>query len=139
MAITGFDHVVLLVEDLDEGIRTWRDQLGIPLSHKVELPDTGIAQAFFSLSDGTFIELVAPLGEDSPVTERLVNRGEGMHVLSLSVDDLDGTVASMERQGARLIGAGTPRVMVHPESSGGVLIQLWPKGRPHRWRDGEGR
>lgn len=49
-------------------IWTRRDQLGIPLSYRIEMPDAGTAHAFFSLSDGNFMELVAPLGEGSPDT-----------------------------------------------------------------------
>ncbi len=136
MAIVGHDHTVLLVRDIDAGIVNWRDRIGLSLDHRVDHADGGISQAFFCLDDGTFIELIAPLGEASPLNEVLDSRGEGIHVMALAVDDLDETVAALEAGGARLVGVGTPRVFIHPSSTNGVMIQLWSKDRPHRWRDG---
>ena len=62
--------------------------------------------------------------------------GEGVHVLALAVDDLEASVAALQAEGVQLVGAGTPQVFIHPKSAHGVMIQLWPKDRPHRWRDG---
>ena len=136
MAIIGNDHTVLLVRDIDDAIANWRDGMGLSLSHRVDHEDGGLSQAFFSLNDGTFIELIAPLGDASPLHEALGARGEGVHVIALAVDDLDATTRELQQHGAQLIGAGTERVFVHPKSANGVMIQLWPKDRPHRWRDG---
>jgi len=135
MSINEVDHIVIVVEDIDDGIKTWRDNLGLTLSHKVDLVEAGIRQAFFSLDDGTFIELVAPAHDKSPVTGILKSKGEGVHVLALNVDDLDESIAQMQEQGVKLIGVGTPQVFVHPKSANGVMLQLWPKNRPHRWQD----
>ncbi|MED5347935.1 MAG: hypothetical protein VYE01_08260 [Pseudomonadota bacterium] len=56
-------------------------------------------------------------------------------MLALAVDDLDESVAALQQQQVQLIGVGTPQVFIHPRSAHGVMIQLWPKDRPHRWRD----
>ena len=136
MSISGTDHTVIAVRDIEDGIRNWRDGLGLVLSHAVDLDEAGVRQAFFALPDGTFIELVAPAREGSPLDAALEARGEGIHVLALRVDDPDETVAGLQTQGVRLTGVGTPQVFVHPKSANGVMIQLWPKNRPHRWRDG---
>ena len=56
-------------------------------------------------------------------------------MLALAVDDLDESVAALQQQQVQLIGVGTPQVFIHPRSAYGVMIQLWPKDRLHRWRD----
>jgi methylmalonyl-CoA epimerase len=129
------DHIVLVVADMDSAIAKWRDQFGIPLHHEVTLEEHGLRQAFFPLADGTFMELIAPTREDSRVAEILREKGEGIHVLALQVDDLESSVQQLKENGVELIGAGTERVFIHPDSANGVMIQLWPKDRPHRWRD----
>ena len=134
MSITETDHVVIAVADIDAGIRNWRDGLGLKLSHTAELPDAGIRQAFFLLEDGSFIELIAPTTDSSPIAGILAKRGEGVHVLALTVDDMDSTIQELQERGVTLIGLGTAQVFVHPESANGVMIQLWPKDRPHRWQ-----
>ena len=60
MAFTETDHIVIVVADIEAGIETWREQLGMTLSHRASVPEAGIHQAFFLLPDNTFIELIAP-------------------------------------------------------------------------------
>ena len=134
MTIKGTDHLVLLVSDIESGVRTWRDDLGLTLSHRVDLPEIGMAQAFFLLDDGTFIELIAPTAETSPLNAALESRGEGVHVAAMRVDDLACTVGELKARGVRLVGEGTEQVFIHPTSANGVLVQLWPSDRPHRWQ-----
>ena len=134
MSMTAIDHIVLLVRDIDESIETW-ERLGFKLSYRVHLDDVGLAQAFFILVDGTFIELIAPTAQDTIYAELLREKGEGLRLLSFRVDDLDLAVADLLEKGVVLRGVGTPRVFIEPESASGMLIQLWPKDRPHRWRD----
>lgn len=138
MSLTEIDHIVLLVRDIDEAIQTW-ERLGFKLSYRVHLGDVGLAQAFFILADGTFIELIAPTVQDNIYAEMLREKGEGLRLLSFRVDDLDEAVADLLQKGVTLRGVGTPRVFVEPESASGMLIQLWPKDRPHRWRDSLGQ
>ena len=124
MAVTGFDHLVVRVNDLDEGIATYRDQLGLTLDRTDEHAGLGIKQAFFNLPNGGFIEIVAPLSPDSAVGKALAGRGEGMHTIAFEVDDVAATSAAMKEGGARLIGEGGPQVFVHPKSTHGILLQL---------------
>jgi methylmalonyl-CoA/ethylmalonyl-CoA epimerase len=124
MAITGFDHLVVRVNDIDEGIATYRDQLGLTLDRTDEHEGLGIKQAFFNLPNGGFIEIVAPTSPDSAVGKALAGRGEGMHTIAFEVDDVAATSAAMKEGGARLIGEGGPQVFVHPKSSHGILLQL---------------
>ena len=124
MAITGYDHLVVRVKDLDQGNATYRDALGLTLDRIDENEQLGIKQAFFNLPDGGFIEIVSPTSPDSAVGKALAGRGEGMHTIAFAVDDLPATCEAMSAGGAQLIGEGGPQVFVHPKSTNGILLQL---------------
>lgn len=127
MTLAAFDHLVVRVGDLDEGIATYRDSLGLTLDRTDESEALGIKQAFFNLPGGGFIEVVAPTSPQSAVGQALDKRGEGIHTVAFAVDDLDATCAALKAGGARLIGEGGPQVFVHPKSTHGVLLQLSEK------------
>ena len=127
MTLSAFDHLVVRVKDIDEGIATYRDKVGLTLDRTEESEALGIKQAFFNLPDGGFIEVVAPTGPDSAVGKALEGRGEGIHTVAFAVDDLDATCAAMKAGGAQLIGEGGAQVFVHPRSTHGVLLQLSAK------------
>lgn len=127
MAITKYDHLVVRVSDLETGIATYRDALGLELDRTDESTALGIKQAFFNLPGGGFIEVVAPTDPDSAVGKALEGRGEGMHTIAFEVDDLAATCDAMKAGGARLIGEGGPQVFVHPKSTHGILLQLGEK------------
>lgn len=127
MSITGVDHIVVRVKDLDEAISTYRHKLGMTLERTAESEVLGTRQAFFPFPSGGFLEIVAPLGEGSAVGRAVETRGEGLHTISLAVDDLAGTVAAMKSAGVKLIGEGGPQVFVHPKSAHGVLLHLAEK------------
>lgn len=133
MALKELDHVVLLVRDIEQGVEAWT-RLGLTLSHRVNNPDNGVAVAFFLQPDGTFVELVAPTRDDSPYAQMLRENGEGLRLLSFKVDDLDEAVAALTARGVKLRGVGTDRVFIEPDSASGILVQLWPRNRPHRWK-----
>ena len=133
MALKELDHVVLLVRDIEQGVATWT-RLGLSLSHRVNNPDNGVAVAFFIQPDGTFLELVAPTRDDSLYAQMLREHGEGLRLLSFKVDDLDKAVAELASRGVKLRGVGTDRVFIEPDSASGILVQLWPRDRPHRWK-----
>ena len=127
MAMTGFDHLVIRVADLEQGIETYRDRLGLTLDRTDQTDALGVKQAFFNLPDGGFIEVVAPTDPNGPVARALESRGEGIHTISFAVDDLAATSAAMKQAGAQLIGEGGPEVFVHPKSTHGILLQLTAK------------
>jgi len=129
MAFTGMHHVVVRVKDFEAGIVTWRDALGLALERTAESEALGIKQAFFALPDGGFVEVVAPTNAESAVGRAVASRGEGIHTLAMSVDDLPGTVAALESKGVQLIGKGSPQVFIHPKSANGVLVQLTQRAK----------
>ena len=135
-APTGIDHLVILVHDIDDGIRSWSGRLVLALSHKIDLEAVGLRQAFFKFEDSTFIELIAPTRDGTVISSILEERGEGMHVLALRVDNLETSVKALLSKGTKLRGVGTPQVFIEPEDTNGVLVQLWPRDRQHRWQNG---
>ena len=136
MAFSGADHLVILVRDIDQGDRHMAaPNLVCRSAIRADLPEVGIRQAFFLLEDDTFIELIAPMSDNSPIAKTLESRGEGVHTVALKVDDMEATIEHLASQGVQLIGVGTPQVFIHPKSANGVRIQLWPKAQPHRWKD----
>jgi methylmalonyl-CoA epimerase len=127
MTFKGVDHIVVRVKDLDAGIANWRDNFGLTLDRTSESVELGMKQAFFNLDNGGFIEVVAPLSDDSPVAKAIESRGEGLHVMAMEVEDRDATVKQLEANGVKLIGVGTSQVFIHPKSANGMLVQLTPK------------
>ena len=123
MAITGIDHIVLRVNDLEAGIESFR-ALGLELTRRAENPAVGKI-AFFRLSDGFFFELVEPLTPESAVGQALAKRGEGVHTVALAVDNLAATKASLLAAGAPVIDGGPlPVAFLHPKAAHGVMLQI---------------
>ena len=127
MAFKGIDHVVIRVKDIDTAIESYRN-LGLELTRTLETPAIG-KQAIFSLADGTFIELVAPLSPDSAVGRAIEKRGEGVHTVAFSVDDFEKTVGDIKESGAQVIEMAELKdvAFVHPKSTHGVLLQVQKK------------
>lgn len=131
----GLDHLVFLTRDIDVAIAHWQQML--VLHTRVDHTDHAVAQAFFTLSDGTFIELVAPTDDKSTIAQLIDEKGEGFHLLAMQVVDMAEAQEMLKKLGAELLGEGTDRVFVKPGSPAEPMIQLWPRDRPHRWRDGD--
>ena len=125
----GVDHIVVAVKDLDASIGRYETIYGTEVSDRSEAPQAGMKMAFFRFGD-SYVELVSNLGNDGPIAKRLEDRGEGVHLIAMKVDDLEKTVAELREKGVRLVGdpgPGNPirgQVFVHPSFTGGVLTQL---------------
>jgi methylmalonyl-CoA/ethylmalonyl-CoA epimerase len=126
----GIHHIGHAVADLDAAIATYRDVLGGTLEHRETVPEQGVEAATVLLGSGR-MELLRPLGDDTPVGKFLANRGPGMHHVALRVDDIDAALRQAADAGAELIDQ-TPRVglfglrvaFIHPHSVEGVLVEL---------------
>ena len=134
MAPTGIHHLGLAVEDLDQAVETYGRLLGAELEHRETVPDQGVEVASLRVGTGR-VELLAPLGEDTPVGKFLARRGPGMHHVAYEVDDLRGELERLAEQGAELIDAeprrglyGLQVAFVHPDSVQGVLTELVAHG-----------
>ncbi len=130
MEARGIHHVGLAVLDLDEAVRTYERLLGGRLEHRVRVDDQGVEAASIRVGDGR-VELLAALGDDTPVGWFLAKRGPGMHHVAYEVDDVRAAIEALTEQGAELIDSEPRRGMfglevafVHPESVHGVLSEV---------------
>ncbi len=128
---TGINHVAIVVEDMEESLKFWRDALGIELHEMHDVPAENSQVAFLPLPGGE-IELVQPTTADSGIAKYLARRGPGMHHLCLEVDDMAGMLSQLKAKGVRLINEeprlaadGKKYAFIHPESTGGVLVELY--------------
>lgn len=132
--IKKIDHVGMAVKNLDETLAFYRDVLGIDTTSIEDYAPDKIRTAFLQVGDANF-EIMEPTSPESPVAKFLEKRGEGMHHLSLEVDDIRAELKKLEAKGVALIdkeprqGAHYIVAFVHPKSTGGILIELTQK--PH--------
>jgi methylmalonyl-CoA epimerase len=127
----GMDHVGVAVKNLDEAIGVYRDILGFKLLGVHVLTERKVKVAFLSTGGETQIELLEPLGSESPVAKFLESRGEGIHHIAVKVDDIEKALEELKRKGVTLVdekpraGAeGKKIAFVHPKSTKGVLLEL---------------
>jgi methylmalonyl-CoA/ethylmalonyl-CoA epimerase len=132
--IGKLNHVAVVVADIEAALAFWRDALGLDLAGVKDMPEQKSRIAFLPLA-GSEIELVQPTDGESGIAKYLAKRGPGMHHLCLEVRDLDRMVARLKDKSIRLIrdtpttGAGGRRmIFIHPESTGGVLVELYETG-----------
>ncbi|MDI6808759.1 MAG: methylmalonyl-CoA epimerase [Candidatus Eisenbacteria bacterium] len=128
--INQLDHIGIVVRNLDHSARIYSSAFGAKLVREEELPSMKVRIAFLEIGPVT-IELIEAMGEGSPVEKFLNERGEGLHHLCFTVDDIDAALAQLKKAGVRLIdekprvGAHGKKVaFVHPKSTSGVLIEL---------------
>ena len=124
------DHVGVAVEDVDASLALYRDALGLALVHRETVAEQGVDAALFDVGDG-HVELIAPLGPDTPVGKYLARKGPGLHHVAYRVADIDAALDALRGAGLRLIDE-TPRLgirrsrvaFVHPGAVGGVLTEI---------------
>jgi methylmalonyl-CoA epimerase len=128
--LARIDHIGVAVEDLDAALDTYRRFFGARLEHRETVPEQGVEAAAVLVGDSR-VELLASLGEDTPVGKFLANRGPGMHHIAYEVADVRQTIAELEHEGAELIDAeprrglfGLEVAFVHPDSLHGVLAEV---------------
>ncbi len=119
MAFKGVDHVVVRVNDLQAAVDGYSKMLNMTpeLKHSDDLKAD---QAFYHFDNGTFLELISPTDDSSPIAGPLGKRGEGIHTVAFAVDNAKETVADLDGKGIRTIGGA----FVHPAAANGVLVQL---------------
>jgi methylmalonyl-CoA epimerase len=130
----GIHHVGVAVADLDEAVRTYERLFGGRLEHRARVDAQGVEAASIRIGDDR-IELLAALGDDTPVGKFLAKRGPGMHHVAYEVDDVRAAAADLEAAGAELIDSeprqgmfGLEVAFVHPESVHGVLSEVVSSG-----------
>jgi methylmalonyl-CoA/ethylmalonyl-CoA epimerase len=126
------------VEDLDAGIELYEKSFGMELGLRETVEEQGVEAALLNVGDG-HVELLAPLGADTPVGKYLAKRGAGLHHVAYAVDDIDATLERLAASGIELIdakarvGIGGSRVaFLQPRSTGRVLTEIVePVGGEH--------
>ena len=130
--IGRLNHVAIAVPDLAVAAAQYRDTLGARVSEPLDLPDHGVTTVFVEL-DNTKIELLYPLGENSPITGFLAkNASGGMHHVCYEVDDIIAARDRLVAAGARVLGDGEPKegahglpvLFLHPKDFSGTLVEL---------------
>jgi methylmalonyl-CoA/ethylmalonyl-CoA epimerase len=130
--IGRLNHVAIAVRDLDRAARAYRDTLGAEVSGPVPLPEHGVTTVFVTLPNSK-IELIAPLGANSPIEKFLERNPEGgMHHICYEVDDIRAARDQLKVAGARVLGDGEPKIgahgkpvlFLHPKDFCGTLLEL---------------
>ena len=126
----GIHHLGVAVDDLDEAVASYERLLGARLEHRELVPDQGVEAALLRVGSGR-VELLASLGEETPVGKFLAKRGPGMHHVAYEVADVGEALGELSSGGAELIDEqprrglfGLEVAFVHPDSMHGVLAEV---------------
>jgi len=128
--IKKINHVAIVVENIDDALKFWRDQLGLSLDHIEDVPSQASKVAFLPVGEGE-VELVQPTNPESGLGKYIEKRGEGMHHLCIEVEDIAGVLQMLKEKGVRLIDEepqdlpGRRMAFIHPKAANGVLIELY--------------
>ena len=135
--VGSIDHIGLAVADLEAAIAVHRDRYGMPLVHRETVESQGVEAALLDVGDG-HVELLAALGDDTPVGRFLASRGPGLHHVAYRVDDVDVSLERLRAAGVRLIDQaprtgirGSRVAFLHPSATGGVLTEIVEPARVH--------
>ena len=130
MSARGVHHIGIAVENLEEAVASYTHLVGGVLEHRATVEEQGI-EAASVLVGGARIELVAPLGPDTPVGKFLAKRGPGMHHIAYEVEDVGAELRRLAADGVQLIDErprkglfGLEVAFIHPDAVHGVLAEL---------------
>ncbi len=129
--IKRIHHIALVVDDIEEALNFWEDALGLKVTHRAEVPEQQAQVAFLPVGEGE-VELVRPTTDTSGIAKYLAKRGPGIHHICVEVDNIAEMLSLLKAKGVRLIDE-TPRIgadgkkyaFIHPESTKGVLVELY--------------
>jgi methylmalonyl-CoA/ethylmalonyl-CoA epimerase len=130
--IGRLNHIAIAVRDIAKATAVYRDTLGAEVSAKVAQPDHGVSTVFITLPN-TKIELLEPLGENSPIAKFLEQHPDGgIHHVCYEVKDVRAARDALKAQGARVLGDGEPKIgahgkpvlFLHPKDFCGTLVEL---------------
>ncbi|HEX7290323.1 MAG TPA: methylmalonyl-CoA epimerase [Conexibacter sp.] len=135
--LSRIDHIGVAVEDLDAALELYADVLKMPVVHRETVTEQGVEAILLDVGEN-HVELLAPLGPDTPVGRFLAKKGPGLHHVAYQVADIEATLEALKDAGTRLIDEA-PRVgirnsrvaFVHPASTGGVLTEIVQPAEDH--------
>ena len=137
MMFDRIDHIGVAVDDLDAALALYSETLAMPLVHRETVTEQGVEAVLLDVGEG-HVELLAPLGPETPVGKFLAKNGPGLHHVAYAVADIEATLAQLSAAGVDLID-GSPRVgirgsrvaFVHPRSTGRVLTEIVQPAEGH--------
>lgn len=128
--LLNLDHVAIAVNDLDVAIDGYRSRYNVEPLYRETVESQGVEEAMIPVG-GSFIQVLQPLGPETPVGRFLSKHGEGLHHIAYAVVSIEAALAHLAEQGARVIdnqprigGRGARIAFVHPADLGGTLIEL---------------
>jgi methylmalonyl-CoA/ethylmalonyl-CoA epimerase len=134
MEARGIHHLGVAVADLDEAVTTYERVFGAQLEHRETVPDQGVEAASLRVGEGR-VELLASLGEETPVGKFLAKRGPGMHHVAFEVSDVGTAIGQLQQKGVELVDEeprpglfGMQVAFLHPDALDGVLAELVADG-----------
>ena len=135
--LARIDHIGVAVEDLDAALALYERDFAIELVHRETVESQGVEAVLLDVGEN-HVELLSPLGEETPVGKFLAKRGPGLHHVAYQVADIDAALAGLRDAGVRMIdeqprtGIRSSRVaFLHPSASGGVLTELVEPAEVH--------
>jgi methylmalonyl-CoA epimerase len=128
--LTEIDHVAIAVNDLEAAIEYYQDTFGCEVAHREVVERDGVEEALLKVAD-SYVQLLTPVRDDSPVAKYLEKRGEGIHHIGYRVSDCAAALERVKAQGHKVIdeaprpgSRGTTVAFVHPKTALGTLIEL---------------
>jgi methylmalonyl-CoA/ethylmalonyl-CoA epimerase len=130
LLLTEIDHVAIAVRDLDAAIAWYADVFGATVEHREVVDSDGVSEALLRVAD-SYVQLLTPTRDDSPVAKYLEKKGEGLHHVGYRVADCAAALEAVKAAGGMVIdqaprpgSRGTTVAFVHPKTSFGTLIEL---------------
>ena len=128
--LTEIDHVAIAVRDLEGAIAYYRDTYGVDVDHREVVESDGVEEALLKVAD-SYVQLLTPINDESPVAKYLERRGEGLHHIAYRVDSCADALARVKAEGHKVIdeaprpgSRGTTVAFIHPKTAFGTLIEL---------------
>ena len=130
LLFTEIDHVAIAVNDLESAIAWYEEAFGATVEHREIVESDGVEEALLKVAD-SYIQLLTPTNDESPVAKYLAKKGEGLHHVGYRVADCAQALAAVKASGGRVIddaprpgSRGTTVAFIHPKTSFGTLIEL---------------
>ena len=127
----------MATEDLDGAISLYEGTLGMPVAHRETVESQGVEAVLLDVGEG-HVELLRPLGPDTPVGKYLERKGPGLHHVAYAVDDIEAVLGRLKEAGIEMIDSeprigirGSRVAFVHPRSTGGVLTEIVQPAEDH--------